>query len=89
VPKKLDLPTTKRTLNFFEGDCETLADYYPTLGWSAAVRQLVHIHAKKLRERASRSGAQSNERAELAELATDIDLDLGPADAIPDGEPVG
>lgn len=74
MPKKSELPLTKKTLNFFDGDCETIADAYPMIGHSMAIRQLVHVHAKKLRERASRSGTQAHDRAEIAALANDITL---------------
>jgi hypothetical protein len=89
VPKKLELPIEKKTLNLFEGDAATLADAYPSIGWSVAVRQLVHVHAKKLREKLSRSGVRANDRAEINDLAASIDIGdvLASAEATGDTEP--
>jgi hypothetical protein len=39
------------------------------------VRQLVHVHVKKLREKYSRSGAQVNARADIEALAASLDGD--------------
>lgn len=89
MPKKLDLPIEKKTLNLFDGDAQTLADFYPSIGWSVALRQLAHVHAKKLREKHSRSGVQANDRADLADLAASIDIGdvLDSANATGDTEP--
>lgn len=96
MPKKLELPIEKKTLNLYAGDAEILEQYYPVIGWSVAVRQLVHIHAKKLIERASRTGVATNDRAEIAALADSINIgnlelasddgDDGDADSADDGQ---
>lgn len=89
MPKKLEIPIEKKTLNLFEGDAETLAEFYPSIGWSVALRQLAHVHAKRLRERHSRSGAKANDRADIADLAASIDIGdvLDSANATGDTEP--
>lgn len=40
----------KVTLNLEVGDKDTLAAFYPHLGWSVAVRRLVNNFCNKLRE---------------------------------------
>lgn len=69
--KKLDRPTEKRLIAFFLGDVKTLVEFYPEIGYNAAVRALVHAHCNKLRERANRSGAQ-DERPEQFDLDLDV-----------------
>jgi hypothetical protein len=73
VPKKLDLPIEKKTLNLFLGDAAILDRFYP-IGWSVVVRQLVHIHARKLLERASREGVLANEQRDIEQLAASINV---------------
>lgn len=77
MPKKSDLPLEFVGLRLVAGDKATLQEFYPTIGYNAAVRQIVHNHTKKLRERAAREGAQSNAaiRALASELAAGDDGD--------------
>lgn len=65
----MDKPLEMVTVKLFEGDKETLKSFYPLpLGYNAAVRQIVHHHCNKLRERASREGVPSNVRLDDASL---------------------
>lgn len=43
-------PLEKVTLNLVEGDKDTLAAFHPDLGWSVALRQVVHNYCTMLRE---------------------------------------
>lgn len=63
MPKKLDKPVEMVSLKLFEGDRDTLKQFYPMpLGYNAAARQIIHHHCNKLRERASREGVSANVR---------------------------
>jgi hypothetical protein len=71
VGKKSNKPLDKRILNFYEGDIETIEKFYGgKLKWSEVIRELVHVHCNKLRERASREGVMSNVGTELGEEVT-------------------
>ena len=75
MPKKSAIPLRKETIRFFEGDTDTLQEFYPQIGFNRAIRELVSQHCKALRERQSRE-TQTNVRS----LAADVDLaglDLG------------
>lgn len=50
MPKKAERSLEKVTLNLYEGDKETLAAFYPKLGWSVATRWLIHQFCNRLRE---------------------------------------
>ena len=43
-------PLEKVTLNITEGDKETLANFYPALGWSVAARIILNKACNRLRE---------------------------------------
>lgn len=40
--------------NLFEGDREVLQRFFPKIGWSVAMRQLVHNYCKKLENKESK-----------------------------------
>jgi hypothetical protein len=66
--KKLDLPTERALISFYQGDIATLKEFYSSHGYNMAVRELIHKHCKKLRERANR---EANTNVQL-----DLDLDI-------------
>lgn len=75
MPKLLHKPVKPVTLKLFEGDKETLAQFYPSpVGYNAAARQIIHNHCNKLRERASREGV--NQHVRLTDELDGLDLDL-------------
>lgn len=65
MPREAGIDLEKVTLNIIAGDKETLADYYPALGWSVAARRIVHKHCKILREKDSQEVQASLEDLEL------------------------
>lgn len=44
----------KKTIRLNAGDTEELDSYYPTLGYNKVIRELVHRHLVRLRERTNR-----------------------------------
>ena len=66
---KLDLE--KVTLRLFTGDKSRLEDYYPTVGYNAIVRKLVHAHLKKLDERVNLKQSEQENSDDL-----DIHIEL-------------
>ncbi len=43
-------PLERTNVKLFQGDKDELASYYPSLGYSRVIRQLVDKHLRKLRE---------------------------------------
>lgn len=82
MPKKLEIPPEKVTLNLFEGDKQILQDRYGKLGWSPVVRQLVRNHCRKLLEKEARTESL-NDRSEIDAIAGEIDIDI--TDSRPSG----
>lgn len=60
MPKRAKDPLEKVTLNIVAGDKETLASFYPTIGWGVAARQILNNFCEQLR----REG-ESVERKEI------------------------
>ena len=50
MPRKKIETLEKVTLNINRGDKDTLAAFYPKLGWSVAAREIILRHCKQLRE---------------------------------------
>lgn len=75
MAEKPDIPLEKALISFYEGDVDTLKQFYPRpIGYNLAVRTIVHEHCKVLRERASREAKVIHERLELVDL-TSLGLD--------------
>jgi len=57
----------KVTIRLHRGDTKVLEQFYPSVGYNAAIRKLVRKHCRALEEQASQAEA---------EITTDIDLNL-------------
>lgn len=49
MPRISEEPLQKVTLNLVDGDKETLASFYPNLGWSVAARKIIKRYCDGLR----------------------------------------
>lgn len=54
MPKKLDRPIKLESIKLYIGTKETLKRFYATIGWNAAAREILDLHARKLLEIESR-----------------------------------
>ena len=49
MPRVVEDPLEKVTLNLVAGDKDVLLQFYHHLGWSVAARQIIHTYCEKLR----------------------------------------
>jgi hypothetical protein len=70
-------PTVKVTLRLFDGDKDELSTMFPSIGYNAVVRQLVHNFVKGVKEREmrSRQGLTSAQNINIDELLEEAKLD--------------
>lgn len=62
-----DIPLKKTLIALFEGDVETLKQFYPKpVGYNFAIRHIVHEHVLRLREQESREGVKQDVRTSEA-----------------------
>lgn len=54
MPKKSLQPLEMASIRLYEGDRDTLASFYPSIGYNAAVREIVHRHCRLLKEKEAR-----------------------------------
>ncbi len=55
MPKKLPKPTKKFLVNLYEGDQETLKEFFPDVGTGPIIRGIINRYCNVLREKANRS----------------------------------
>lgn len=68
MAKKLERPTKKLLTQPYVEDIDTLKEFYPPpIGVNMAIREIVHNHCKKLREKANRM-----EQTHVLDLELDI-----------------
>ena len=75
MPKKLEQPTRKVTHLLFDEDIQYLEEVYKKVGVAPVVRQLVHNHVRKLKERAARTESL-HDQTSVSNLADDIKLEV-------------
>jgi len=63
----------KKSLRLFDGDTETIDEFYPKAGHSVIIRAVVHNFVKKLQENINQKELPN----ELRELANSVSLDGG------------
>lgn len=72
MPKKSLIPLEMVSIRLYEGDRDTLASFYPSVGHNAAIREIVHRHARLLKEKEARLQQPQQEQANDGSV---IDLD--------------
>ncbi len=67
MPRKKTLMEPKRvTMIFHASSYQKMAEFYPSVGAQAAIRELVHSHVSKL---------EAGIRSEVSELVKNLDLE--------------
>lgn len=87
MPKQTDLPLETISIRLYEGDKDVLRQFYPEIGYNAAIRELVHKHVAKLRERLNRQQGYQSDAAFNSTL--DINALLGTGTGGSNADPSG
>ena len=68
MPRIVETPLEKVTLNLVEGDKEVLLRFYHSMGWSVAARKVIHTYCEKLRKIADTDSTSLNITVDLSTL---------------------